>query len=449
MRSRDRAELRQTFRIHSLPTHSMSQLQANDVSLALLNSAVVALTEALKFSQPADVTLSNFFRAHKSGARDRAFIAEAIYAVIRRKRSLERQIAETGTKVSPRFLLVTALIQVLGFGARQLDVALRPAERQWLADLRAQPVPDYSQAEQLDFPDWLTEKLGARMPQTELTALANALNASAPLDLRVNVLKANPKLVLAQLVAEGMPATACRFSPFGIRLASKPALQKHALFLAGSVEVQDEGSQLLCQLVQPRRGEMVVDFCAGAGGKTLALGAVMRSSGRLYAFDTSEHRLAKLKPRAARAGLSNVHSACIANESDLRIKRLSGKIDRVLVDAPCSGLGTLRRNPDLKWRQTPASVAELCLKQRDILAAAAHLLKVGGRLVYATCSILDEENSAVVNAFLAEHPNFVRLSSRKILKAQGIDIDCRDDLRLLPHTHGTDGFYAAVLERQG
>ena len=140
--------------------------------------------------------------------------------------------------------------------------------------------------------------------------------------------------------------------------------------------------------------------------------------------------------------------ACIVNESDLRIKRLSGKIDRVLVDAPCSGLGTLRRNPDLKWRQTPASVAELCVKQRDILRAAAHMLKVGGRLVYATCSILDEENSAIVNAFLLEHPNFVRLSSRKILKAQGIEIDCGDDLRLLPHVHGTDGFYAAVLQRQ-
>ena len=143
-----------------------------------------------------------------------------------------------------------------------------------------------------------------------------------------------------------------------------------------------------------------------------------------------------------------VHPACIANESDLRVKRLSGKIDRVLVDAPCSGLGTLRRNPDLKWRQTPESVAELCLKQRDILAAAAYLLKVGGRLVYATCSILDEENSAIVDAFLGAHPNFVRLSARKILKAQSIEMDCGDDLRLLPQQHGTDGFYAAVLQRQ-
>ena len=426
----------------------MNQHQANDVSLALLNAAVLATTEALTFAQPADVALSGFFRAHKSGARDRAFIAEAVYAVIRRKRSLGHLVVSTGAAATPRFLLLAALTQVLGFGMRQLDAALRPAERQWLADLQSQPVTELPLSEQLDFPDWLIQRLAEKMPSAELKDLATGLNTAAPLDLRVNILKTNRKAVLDHFAAEKIPATPCPYSPVGIRLGGKPTLQKHPLFLDGSVEVQDEGSQLLCQLVQPRRGEMVVDFCAGAGGKTLGIGALMRSSGRLYAFDTSEHRLAKLKPRAARAGLSNVHPACIANESDLRVKRLSGKIDRVLVDAPCSGLGTLRRNPDLKWRQSPQSVAELTVKQRDILAAAAHLLKPGGRLVYATCSILDEENSAIVDAFLQAYPNFVRLSSRKILKAQGIDMDCGDDLRLLPHRHGTDGFYAAVLQRQ-
>jgi 16S rRNA (cytosine967-C5)-methyltransferase len=336
----------------------------------------------------------------------------------------------------------------MGFGARQLDAALRPAERQWLSDLRTQSAEESALAVQLDFPDWLCDRLAARMPEKELEELATALNSPAQLDLRVNILKAERNSVLAQFNDQNISATACVYSPFGIRIDGKPALQKHALFLDGSVEVQDEGSQLLCHLMQPRRGEMVVDFCAGAGGKTLALAALMRSSGRLYAFDTSEHRLAKLKPRAARAGLSNVHPACIANENDLRIRRLSGKIDRVLVDAPCSGLGTLRRNPDLKWRQTPESVGEMCIKQRDILAAAAHLLKIGGRLVYATCSILDEENSDIVDAFLKANSNFIRLSARKILQAQHISIDCSDDLRLLPQRHGTDGFYAAVLQRQ-
>jgi 16S rRNA (cytosine967-C5)-methyltransferase len=173
----------------------------------------------------------------------------------------------------------------------------------------------------------------------------------------------------------------------------------------------------------------------------------MRSTGRLYAFDVSDKRLAKLKPRAARAGLSNVHPACLSGENDTRVKRLQGKVDRVLVDAPCSGLGTLRRNPDLKWRQSPQSVDELTVKQAAILAAAAKLLRPGGRLVYATCSILAEENEAIVDAFLAGHADFHRVSAKDLLAAQGIAIECGEDMRLAPQTHGTDGFYAAVLER--
>ncbi len=175
---------------------------------------------------------------------------------------------------------------------------------------------------------------------------------------------------------------------------------------------------------------------------------MMRSTGRLYAFDVSDKRLAKLKPRAARAGLSNIHPACLSGENDTRVKRLQGKADRVLVDAPCSGLGTLRRNPDLKWRQSPQSVDELTVKQAAILAAAARMVRPGGRLVYATCSILAEENEAVVDAFLAANPAFRRLSAREVLAGQGIAVDCGDDMRLLPQLHGTDGFYAAVLERE-
>jgi 16S rRNA (cytosine967-C5)-methyltransferase len=175
---------------------------------------------------------------------------------------------------------------------------------------------------------------------------------------------------------------------------------------------------------------------------------MMRSQGRLYAFDVAEKRLAKLKPRLARSGLSNVHPVRIESENDIKIKRLAGKLDRVLVDAPCSGLGTLRRNPDLKWRQTPDSVAELTAKQGAILAAASGLVKKGGRLVYATCSLLDAENDAVVNAFLAAHPAFVALSAEDVCAKQEISINCGERLRLLPHRHGTDGFFAAVMERQ-
>jgi 16S rRNA (cytosine967-C5)-methyltransferase len=328
-----------------------------------------------------------------------------------------------------------------------LAEAVTPRELEWLAEIKGQPEPELSLAEQADLPDWLVERLQARMSAEEVLALARGLNQPAPLDLRVNAMKANREEVLARFATDGIEAEACLYAPLGIRLKGRPSLSKHPFFLEGKIEVQDEGSQLLGLLLAPKRGEMVVDFCAGAGGKTLLLGAMMRSTGRLYAFDVAEKRLVKLKPRVARSGLSNVHPVLISGENDTKVKRLAGKIDRVLVDAPCSGLGTLRRNPDLKWRQTPESVAELTRKQADILAGAARLVKAGGRLVYATCSILPDENEAIVDAFLASHPDFQRLSAADLLAKQDITIDVGTDLRLLPHTHGTDGFFAAVLER--
>ena len=355
---------------------------ADGLAADLLNAAVAATAQLLTLAQPADVALSAFFRARKSGARDRAFIAETAYAVLRRKRLLERLAAcgpnleaawlapgstpkrgpkTTGTRrISPRELVLLSLSRVRGMSQRQLEAALQPGEAEWLAEIRRQPEPELSLAEQLDFPDWLAERLEPRMTPEELLALARALNTSAPLDLRVNSLKAEPADVIKRLAADGIVAAPCPYSPLGLRLKTKPFLQKHPAFLDGSFEVQDEGSQLLGFLLAPKRGEMVVDFCAGAGGKTLLLGAMMRSTGRLYAYDVSDKRLAKLKPRAARAGLSNVHPACLSGENDTRVKRLSGKADRVLVDAPCSGLGTLRRNPDLKWRQSPQSVVGTC-----------------------------------------------------------------------------------------
>lgn len=422
------------------------------LSAPLLNAAVEASAELLQFAQPADAALSAFFRRKKSGARDRAFIAETAYAVLRRKRLLGRLAAlspqhSVKHRTTPRELVLLSLSRVRGMSQRQLEAALLPDEAEWLAEIRRQPEPELTLAEQLDFPDWLVERLNARLPQDELLALARALNTPAPLDLRVNSLKAERDMVLTRLAAEGLPVGLCPYAPQGLRVKNRAFLQKHPLFLDGTIEVQDEGSQLLGHLLAPRRGEMVVDFCAGAGGKTLILGALMRGTGRLYAFDVAGKRLIKLKPRVARAGLSNVHPIAIANENDIRIKRLAGKVDRVLVDAPCSGLGTLRRNPDLKWRQTPESVMELTQKQAAILEAAARLLKPGGRLVYATCSILDEENGVIVDAFLAAHPDFHRLSAQDVLAAQGIIIDCGEDMRLTPHHHGTDGFYAAVLER--
>jgi 16S rRNA (cytosine967-C5)-methyltransferase len=189
---------------------------------------------------------------------------------------------------------------------------------------------------------------------------------------------------------------------------------------------------------------MIADYCAGAGGKTLAAAMLMRGTGRIYAMDISPKRLAALAPRAARAGITNVHTVVLGADG-ARAKRLAGKLDRVLVDAPCSGFGTLRRNPDLKWRHGPEAVAELAAKQRRILAAAAQLVKPGGRLVYATCSLLREENDAVADDFAAARPEFRPLSCAELLAAQRVGLDTGERLRLLPHRHGTDGFFAAAF----
>ena len=415
-------------------------------SPALFAHTEALLSELLRSTFPADLVVSRYFRQNKAlGHAERGFIAETVYTVLRRKRSLS---ARCGDDVTSRRLLLATLACVQGLNRRELDVVLNEVEGKWLAQAKAIKLDELPPAVRCDLPDWLYETLASQFDAAEIEALAVGLNQSAPLDLRVNPLKAERQAVLARLAADGLAAAPCPYSPLGIRLVGKPALAKHPLFVDGSIEVQDEGSQLLGILLQPKRGEMVADFCAGAGGKTLLLGALMRSQGRLYAFDVAEKRLAKLKPRLARSGLSNVHPVRIDSENDIKIKRLAGKLDRVLVDAPCSGLGTLRRNPDLKWRQTPGSVAELTAKQGAILAAASGLLKKGGRLVYATCSLLDAENEAVVADFLAKHPDFISLSAQEVLHKQEISLECGERLRLAPHRHGTDGFYAAVLERQ-
>ena len=409
-----------------------------------LEAAAETLRNVLRFEHPADAVLSRYFREHRQlGQHDRAFIAESVFGVLRHKRLLDHL---TGG-ATPRRLLLASLARIAGISGRELHAVLTDDEAAWLAGIRAASPGDLPLAVQAEFPDWLVERLRPQMPEATILALGRVLQQPAPLDLRVNTLRTDRDTVLRQMAADGIRADATPYSPIGVRLKDKPALNLHPLFLDGSVEVQDEGSQLLGYLVAPRRNDLVVDFCAGAGGKTLMLGAMMQSRGRIYAFDVSARRLAQLKPRLKRSGLSNLHPKLIQNENDIGVKRLGGKIDRVLVDAPCSGLGTLRRNPDLKWRQSPQTVAELTLKQAAILRAAARLLKPGGRLVYATCSLLAEENQDIVSAFLAEHDNFTLLNCSDILKQQQIELDTGPYLQLWPQLHGTDGFFAAVMER--
>lgn len=419
---------------------------------ALLDACADLVGLVLKFDHPADQVVSRFFREHREfGPRERATLAETVYTVLRKKLLFDH-LSPSGSGSKERRMAI------LGFhGPRDfLKSALSDVEKRWLDNCDAVKPDDLLERHRHNLPEWLVAPLKAQLGG-EFWPLAESLQQSAPLDLRVNALTDKRPDVQKELAQAAIKAVATPFSPWGLRIDGKPALAKLDAFARGAFEVQDEGSQLLALLLDAKRGEMVVDFCAGAGGKTLAIGATMRNTGRLYAFDTSAHRLDALKPRLARSKLSNVHPAAIAHERDERIKRLAGKIDRVLVDAPCSGLGTLRRNPDLKWRQSPKSVEELTAKQTAILQSAARLVKSGGRLVYATCSVLPEENEVIAEAFGAANPDFELqdamdlLNGLKVAGAEGLTAGAEGGkryLRLWPHRHATDGFFAAVWNRK-
>lgn len=402
----------------------------------------------LNWQQPADVALSRWFKENaRLGSRDRGELAEGLYDTLRHLRRY-RQMATSGHGTATRRLAILGLSATLGSEA--LEEALDMDERAWLEHVGRIDPQSQSRAVRHSLPDWLDEKIGALV---EPEALAQALNQPAPLDLRVNPLKAERDAMMAVLQAQlgelSDKLTATPYSPWGMRLDMHLPLNRWSQFTDGQIEVQDEGSQLLALMVGPKRQETVVDFCAGAGGKTLLLGALMRSTGRLYAMDVSAARLANAKPRLARSGLSNVIPIALSSENDTRVKRLSGKAHRVLVDAPCSGTGTLRRNPDLKWRQTPESLAALVDIQARILHSAARCVAPGGRLVYATCSILPDENEAQIEAFLAQHPDFELLDAREVLgdRVPALVLD-GPYLSLRPDVHGTDGFFAAALQRK-
>ncbi|MFM7669712.1 MAG: RsmB/NOP family class I SAM-dependent RNA methyltransferase [Betaproteobacteria bacterium] len=403
-----------------------------------------ALREMMRFAGPADVTLSRYFREHpKLGSRERSAIAEAVYGFLRHRLVL-MHFSESGHGPQLRRIALLALAESSGLEALG---GVEENERLWLTHVLSIDRATLSLALRSNFPDWIRNRLIVQFGQDQAEQLMAALNQPASLDVRINTIQSSAEQVELALMEAGIQFERARYAPHALRLLAKPALQNLPVFKQGAIEVQDEGSQLLAHLLGARRGEMVADFCAGAGGKTLAIGAMMRNTGRLYAFDISDKRLAKLKPRLARSGLSNVHPVLLAHENDAKVKRLAGKVDRVLVDAPCSGFGTLRRNPDIKWRQQPDDVTELCERQLSILNSAARLPKVGGRLVYATCSLLMEENQAIIERFLSQQANYRLIPAHEILLEQKIALDTGAYLQLLPHRHGTDGFFAAVLER--
>ncbi|HNV87546.1 MAG TPA: RsmB/NOP family class I SAM-dependent RNA methyltransferase [Methylotenera sp.] len=420
----------------------------------LIRQAAVVLANLLDFNSPADAKLSEFFRNNRElGTKDRAFVAESVYGVLRRLRYLSTVAAnEENDPDDARKLILAWLLRIQGKSIRELEPVLTEQQTEWAHAIKAKSTENLPLAVQADVRDWLWDKLVAQYGETEALTICRSMFEQASLDLRVNTIKGNRDEVLKKMLAENTSnedvIKATPYSPIGIRMPNRMGISRHVLFTEGKIEVQDEGSQLLAYLVAPKRGQMVADFCAGAGGKSLAIGALMKNTGRLYAFDVSERRLQNLGQRLKRSGLSNLHAQVITSENDPKLKRLNGKFDRVLVDAPCSGLGTLRRNPDLKWRQTEQDVQELNVKQTNILARAAKLTKAGGRLIYATCSLLQDENEAIAEAFLTAHPEFDLLPANEILSQQHIKLDTGKYLKLLPHLHGTDGFFAAVFERK-
>ena len=400
-----------------------------------------ALAAVLRLEGPADLSLRSFFRQHPElGRRDRGVVAETVFDVLRHRRRYAH-LAQGVGGAHVRALMRLSILRRHGEAAAPA-LGLEPGLLQVLQRLIALDPAGMPATVRLSLPDWLYDELlqqaeaaaagsdadPAALPPTErIERLGQAMLQPAPLDLRVNLLKSDRAAVLAALQAAEIEAAPIPELPDGIRLQGKPAIEKLPAFEQGWFEVQDAGSQRLVEFCAARRGQTVVDFCAGAGGKTLALAAAMRSTGQIYACDVSAARLQRMRPRLMRSGATNVQPFGLDSERDPKLRRLAGRADLVLVDAPCSGTGTLRRNPELKWRMQSQDIDALHARQSSILAAAAALVKPGGALVYATCSLIERENEAVLSAF----------------NAQALGFEAPELMRLSPDQDGTDGFFAA------
>ena len=415
-----------------------------------LNLCAEVLTNSFENNFSADSQLSYFFKKNKNiGKYERSLIAETYYNVIRNKSYLET----LGATSNPFKLILVYLVKLQGRSVRDLSPHISEEDSMWLSEIKSVKLKDINLSKKLSLPEWFWLKLIRQYKEKLATQIANSLLLPAQLCIRVNTLKEkNRNKVISELKdtfsEEKEQISKTNLSPLGIKLPRGSYIQRLPLFLEGDIEVQDEGSQLLSYLVDPKRGHMVADFCAGAGGKTLAIASLMKNTGRIYSFDISGKRLDNLKIRLKRSGASNISIQRISSENDNKIKRLKEKFDRVLIDAPCTGFGTLRRNPDLKWKHSEKSLMELVDKQRNILKSASRLCKKKGLLIYATCSLLDEENELQVEKFLLENSNFKLLPKSVILKKYGIVIDEEKYLKLNPFKNDTDGFFGAVMERE-
>jgi len=428
-------------------------------------AAAVDLAAAIEAEprRPADAVANDFFRARRYvGSSDRRNIGDRAWGVVRQRLRLDWWLARSGAAPAPRLLVAAHLLLAEGWdldglqrgafaGGRYGAAPLDPAELRALTPLAGRTLrhPDQPESVRLNVPDWLLPAFRDRFGDA-LEAEAAAMEEPAPLDLRANLLRATREGAASALAAEGVATRPTPLSPWGLRVEGRRPVIGTAAFRDGLVEVQDEGSQLVALVAEARPGMRVADYCAGAGGKTLALAAAMGNRGRITACDVSGTRLEGAVRRLRRAGVDNAERHLLV-AGDRWAKRRAGQFDRVLIDAPCTGTGTWRRNPDARLRTRPSDLAELKLRQRGILDAAADLVRPGGRLIYATCSILREEDEAQMEAFLDRRPDYSVLAPGEIWPrvAPGTAPPCEGPFLLVtPARHGTDGFFAAVLERR-
>ena len=428
---------------------------------AQVAAAIDILTAIDSGDRPADDIAADYFRGRRYiGAKDRAQIAAHVYSVLRHRAALDWWIDKQRAGGGPRSRMLAGLTLVEGWQPDKVEACcngdrFRPArlsrvEERWVRGLTNHTLrhPEMPRAVANDLPEWL-EPYFERVFGKELEREMAALNTPASTDLRVNLLKADREGACLALAAEGVAAEPTPLSPIGLRLRERVPLGNLAAFKEGLVEVQDESSQIAALLADARPGMRVVDFCAGAGGKTLALAASMANRGKLVACEVSQRRLERAARRLRRAGVNNVERRALSGERDKWVKRHAGGFDRVFVDIPCLGTGTWRRNPDAKWRVRPEDLAELIERQRQILRSGARLVRPGGRLIYATCSVLREEDEAQAEAFLAVEPDFSLLPVARVWRETigGALPGGEHFLRLTPARHGTDGFFVAIFER--
>jgi 16S rRNA (cytosine967-C5)-methyltransferase len=428
---------------------------------AQVAAAIDILSEIDTGHRPADDIAADYFRRRRYiGAKDRAQISGHVYAVLRHRASLDWWLAKYGLMAEARTRILASLELAEGWhpeaiaaccdGDRFRPSRLSRDEERLLRALAGRTLrhPEMPRAVANDLPEWLEPYLEGVFGQGLEREMA-ALNGPAPIDLRVNLLKGDRERARQALAAEGIAADPTPLSPLGLRLRRRVPLGNLAAFEEGFVEVQDESSQIAALLADARPGMRVVDFCAGAGGKTLALAAGMANRGKLVACEVSQRRLDRAARRLRRAGASNVERRALTGERDKWVKRHAGGFERVFVDVPCLGTGTWRRNPDAKWRMGPEDLAELVERQQQILRSAARLVRPGGRLVYATCSLLREEDETQAESFLAAAPDFAVLPMSRAWSETigGASPGGEDYLRLTPARHGTDGFFVAIFER--